>query len=58
MAFFHYSEFLGIAWSNPKTLSINAFLLYHSPQYVIAAISSWMEFLIEVLLYPGKISKL
>ena len=53
MALFHYSEFLGIAWSNPQTLTIDSFILNHSVHYAIAAITSWIEFCIEVSLWPG-----
>ncbi|KAL1116477.1 hypothetical protein AAG570_004950 [Ranatra chinensis] len=53
MAFFHYSEFLTIAVSNPDTLSVDSFILNHSPQYKIAAVSSWIEFWIEHALWPG-----
>ncbi|KAL1116478.1 hypothetical protein AAG570_004950 [Ranatra chinensis] len=52
MAFFHYSEFLTIAVSNPDTLSVDSFILNHSPQYKIAAVSSWIEFWIEHALWP------
>jgi len=47
LAFFHYTEFLAIAWSNPAALSIDSFILNHSIAYGIAACFSWIEFLIE-----------
>lgn len=53
MAFFHYSEFLTIAWCNPTSLSIDSFMLYHSIPYVLAAISSWVEFILEVHFLPS-----
>uniref|UniRef100_A0A1B6EVX0 Protein-S-isoprenylcysteine O-methyltransferase n=1 Tax=Cuerna arida TaxID=1464854 RepID=A0A1B6EVX0_9HEMI len=52
MAFFHYSEFLTIAITNPRTLSIDSYILNHSNEYIIAAITSWVEFFIEVYFFP------
>ncbi|KAK0176767.1 hypothetical protein PV328_000872 [Microctonus aethiopoides] len=49
---FHYSEFLVIAWTNPKAVSIDSFVLKHSLAYGIAACSSWLEFLIERYYIP------
>lgn len=51
LSFFHYSEFLTIAICNPKTLSIDSFILDHSLDYKIAAAASWVEFFIEHWLY-------
>lgn len=53
MSTFHYSEYLAIAWSNPKTLTIDSFILNHSLHYALAAVASWLEFLIEVYFWPG-----
>ena len=53
MAIFHYSEYLAIAWSNSKTLSVDAFMLNHSLQYKIAAIASWTEFVVELYFFPN-----
>ena len=53
MSFFHYSEYLTIALTNPKTLSIDSFILSHSVEYAVAAVSSWMEFLVEHYFFPG-----
>lgn len=47
LATFHYSEFLAIAWANPRALSIDSFILNHSIAYGAAACLSWIEFLIE-----------
>ncbi|XP_057331820.1 protein-S-isoprenylcysteine O-methyltransferase [Microplitis mediator] len=49
---FHFSEFLSIAWTNPKAISIDSFILNHSLAYSIAACSSWVEFLIERYYFP------
>lgn len=53
LSFFHYSEFLAIALSNPETLSVDSFILDHSLDYKIAAAASWIEFFIERYIYPG-----
>lgn len=52
MSIFHYSEFLAIAWSNPSSLSTSSFILNHSLHYALAAIASWIEFLVEVNFWP------
>ncbi|XP_017785926.1 PREDICTED: protein-S-isoprenylcysteine O-methyltransferase [Nicrophorus vespilloides] len=52
MSFFHFTEFLSIALIQPKELSVRSFLIYHSPEYVIAAVSSWLEFFLEAYLLP------
>ncbi|XP_055640314.1 protein-S-isoprenylcysteine O-methyltransferase isoform X2 [Toxorhynchites rutilus septentrionalis] len=52
MAVFHYSEYLGIAFCNPKTLSPDSFILNHSVHYALAAAASWVEFFVEVYFYP------
>jgi protein-S-isoprenylcysteine O-methyltransferase len=43
-----------IAFTNPRTLSLDSFILNHSIEYGVAAVASWMEFLIERWLFPGK----
>lgn len=53
MSTFHYTEYLTIAWANPQTLSTDTFMLNHSVPYIIAAMTSWIEFLIEVLVWPS-----
>ncbi|KFB42801.1 AGAP001310-PA-like protein [Anopheles sinensis] len=52
MALFHYSEYLGIAICNPKTLSPDSFILNHSIHYALAAVASWVEFFVEVHFVP------
>lgn len=52
MSVFHYSEFLAIAWSNPSSLSTSSFILNHSLHYALAAVASWIEFLVEVNFWP------
>nr|5VG9_A Chain A, Protein-S-isoprenylcysteine O-methyltransferase [Tribolium castaneum] len=53
MALFHYSEFLAIAIVQPKQVSTDSFVINHSPQYTIAAVSSWVEFFIETYFFPA-----
>ncbi|XP_017565373.1 protein-S-isoprenylcysteine O-methyltransferase [Pygocentrus nattereri] len=52
LSFFHYSEYLVTAIINPHSLSLDSFLINHSIEYTLAAISSWMEFTLEKLLIP------
>ncbi|XP_067826314.1 protein-S-isoprenylcysteine O-methyltransferase [Heptranchias perlo] len=52
LSFFHYSEYLVTAVINPRSLSLDSFLLNHSVEYKLAAMSSWVEFTIENLLFP------
>lgn len=53
MSFFHYSEYLSIAWTNPHALSVDSFILNHSLHYALAAMASWLEFGAEVLVWPA-----
>ena len=53
LSFFHYSEYLVTAIINPRSLSLDSFLLNHSVEYTLAAVSSWVEFTVEKLTVPG-----
>lgn len=53
LSFFHYSEYLVTAFINPRSLSLDSFLLNHSIEYTLAAVSSWVEFTIEKMVVPG-----
>lgn len=53
LSFFHYSEYLVTAIINPHSLSLDSFLLNHSVEYTLAAVSSWVEFIVEKLTVPG-----
>lgn len=53
LSFFHYSEYLVTAIINPHSLSLDSFLLNHSVEYTLAAVSSWVEFTVEKLTVPG-----
>uniref|UniRef100_A0A3B4ES75 Protein-S-isoprenylcysteine O-methyltransferase n=1 Tax=Pundamilia nyererei TaxID=303518 RepID=A0A3B4ES75_9CICH len=52
LSFFHYSEYLVTAIINPRSLSLDSFLLNHSVEYTLAAVSSWVEFIVEKLTVP------
>jgi len=52
LSLFHYSEYFTTSLINPKTLSLDSFLINHSPEYNIAAVCSWTEFLVERWIYP------
>ncbi|MBN3323304.1 ICMT methyltransferase, partial [Atractosteus spatula] len=52
LSFFHYSEYLVTAIINPRSLSLDSFLINHSLEYTVAAVSSWVEFTLERLLVP------
>ncbi|RVE71230.1 hypothetical protein OJAV_G00072680 [Oryzias javanicus] len=52
LSFFHYSEYLVTAIINPRSLSLDSFLLNHSVEYTLAAASSWLEFTLEKLAVP------
>lgn len=52
LALFHYSEYLVTAVNNPKSLSLDSFLLNHSLEYTVAALSSWIEFTLENFFWP------
>lgn len=53
LSFFHFSEYLTTAIINPKSLSLDSFLLNHSKEYGIAAFGSWVEFAIEWYFFPS-----
>nr|CAG4637313.1 EOG090X0CFU [Ceriodaphnia reticulata]SVE73164.1 EOG090X0CFU [Ceriodaphnia reticulata] len=53
MSFFHFSEFVVTSVIRPKNLSSESFLLNHSKAYGIAALTSWIEYLVELWLFPG-----
>lgn len=52
MSSFHFSEYLTISFANPQSLSTDTFMLNHSMAYIIAATSSWLEFVIELYFLP------
>ncbi|CAM1327675.1 Uncharacterised protein g9560 [Pycnogonum litorale] len=55
MSTFHFSEFLVTAITNPKSLRLDSFLISHSLEYGIAAVASWIEFFVEMYLFPDEL---
>lgn len=53
LSFFHLSEFVFTALYNPSEVSTSSFLLNHSKEYSIAALSSWLEFFVEAMIFPS-----
>ncbi|KAF9181286.1 hypothetical protein BGZ51_005559 [Haplosporangium sp. Z 767] len=49
---FHALEYIAIALFNPTKLSLDSFLLNHSPEYTLATVSGVSEFLIELYFFP------
>lgn len=58
LSMFHFSEFISVAMTNPKTLTVDSFILNHSVQYSVAAVASWMEFAVEYYFFPGEFCKM
>ncbi len=54
LSFFHWSEFMATAITNPRSLSLESYLLDHSKEYHMAAVASWVEFFMEWYFFPGK----
>jgi len=54
LSLFHFSEFWVSAYIDPETCSLDSFLLNHSLEYWIAVASSWIEFWLEWLWFPGE----
>lgn len=54
MSMFHFSEYLTISIIHPSLVTVDSFVINHSPQYTIAAVSSWLEFALESYFFPGE----
>lgn len=52
LTMFHFTEFMSVALTNPRTLSIDSFILNHSVQYAAAATASWFEWGFENYFFP------
>ncbi|XP_061457833.1 protein-S-isoprenylcysteine O-methyltransferase isoform X1 [Rhineura floridana] len=52
LSLFHYLEYLVTSVNNPRSLSLDSFLINHSFEYNVAAISSWVEFTVEKIICP------
>lgn len=53
LSFFHFSEYLTTAATNPSSLTLDSYLLDHSREYKMAAVASWLEFFVEWYIAPG-----
>ncbi|KAK6175329.1 hypothetical protein SNE40_013817 [Patella caerulea] len=53
LSFFHWSEYYTTSVTNPRSLTLESYLLDHSFEYKIAAVASWTEFTLEWFLFPG-----
>lgn len=54
MAIFHYTEFLSIAIIQPNLVSTDSFVINHSKEYTIAALTSWTEYFLEYYFFSSK----
>ena len=50
---FHMAEFYLTSFFHPDTLSIDSFLVNHSTAFWVAMIGSWVEYLVELYLFPS-----
>ncbi|KAJ8319916.1 hypothetical protein KUTeg_001503 [Tegillarca granosa] len=53
LSFFHWSEYFITAVTNPRSLTLESYLLDHSKEYKLAALASWLEFSVEWFIAPG-----
>ncbi|KAL0090906.1 Isoprenylcysteine carboxyl methyltransferase family-domain-containing protein [Phycomyces blakesleeanus] len=53
LALFHFLEYIATALFNPDKLSLDSFLIDHSPHYHAAHAASIIEFIIEYLFFPS-----
>ena len=52
LSVFHFSEYIMVALYRPTKLTLDSFLLNQSAEYQIAALASWIEFALELWLFP------
>ena len=52
LAFFHLSEYVTTSIFNAHTLTVDSFLINHSREYAIAAVTSWIEYCLEYYFFP------
>eukprot|EP01134_Creolimax_fragrantissima_P001699 CFRG1699T1 len=50
---YHFLEFFTTAVFNPEGLSIDSFLINQSKEYGIAVSAAWLEYLVELVLFPS-----
>lgn len=54
LTFFHWSEFFVVSLTKPEAISVDLYMLNHSPEYLLAAAASFIEYALEVWLWPAK----
>lgn len=52
LSFFHFSEYFVTSLTNPSTLCLSSFLIEQSLAYVLAISGSFVEYTLEVYLFP------
>eukprot|EP01102_Stenamoeba_stenopodia_P007912 TRINITY_DN2230_c0_g1_i3.p1 TRINITY_DN2230_c0_g1~~TRINITY_DN2230_c0_g1_i3.p1 ORF type:complete len:234 (+),score=25.79 TRINITY_DN2230_c0_g1_i3:145-846(+) len=52
-SFFHLFEWIFVAITSPKELSADSFLINHSLEFTVAIAASFVEYFIELLLFPS-----
>ncbi|PVD36671.1 hypothetical protein C0Q70_03657 [Pomacea canaliculata] len=52
ISFFHWSEYFFTATTNPRSLTLESFLLDHSREYELAVVASCTEYFLEWFIYP------
>lgn len=50
---FHFLEFMTTSLFKPGSVSYDSFVINHGKPYSVAAISSWVEFAVEGVLFPN-----
>lgn len=53
LSFFHMSEYVFTALFNSNEVTTDSFLLNHSVEYGVAAMASWAEYFLEILILPS-----
>lgn len=51
LCFFHFFEFFVTATRQPTVVSFDSFVVNHSKNYTIAALCSWIEFWLEIVIF-------
>jgi len=53
LALYHLWEYIYVALFHPHELTSNSFLINQSTEYVVAAMASWLEYLLERWMFPS-----
>lgn len=52
ISFFHWSEYMAQSTYNPRTTTVDSYMLYHSNAYLAAVAASLLEYSVELYFYP------